>query len=135
MSARVLTSGDEGGLTPSEDWDSRDPDTPSGELEEESTTASPPGDMVLDDWKQHQSASREESGMQRVEDVEEVAGTEDARETVGQTTRTETRVVDGKTVTTTTTTTTTTTKTPKELEDMQEHIKKSSDKDKSGKPE
>jgi hypothetical protein len=34
---------DEGGLTPSEDWDSRDPDTPSGELEEESTTASPPG--------------------------------------------------------------------------------------------
>jgi hypothetical protein len=34
---------DEGGLTPSEDWDSRDPDTPSGELEEESATASPPG--------------------------------------------------------------------------------------------
>lgn len=37
---------DEGGLTPSEDWDSRDPDTPSGELEEESTTASPPGTSV-----------------------------------------------------------------------------------------
>ncbi|PNF40821.1 hypothetical protein B7P43_G16581 [Cryptotermes secundus] len=125
---------DEGGLTPSEDWDSRDPDTPSGELEEESTTASPPGDMVLGDWKQHQSTSREESGMQRAEEVEEVAGAEDAKETVGQTTRTETRLVDGKTVTTTTTTTTTTTKTPKELEDMQEHIKKSSDKDKSGKP-
>jgi hypothetical protein len=37
---------DEGGLTPSEDWDSRDPDTPSGELEEESATASPPGTSV-----------------------------------------------------------------------------------------
>jgi len=37
---------DEGGLTPSEDWDSRDPDTPSGELEEDSTTASPPGTLV-----------------------------------------------------------------------------------------
>ncbi|PSN29191.1 hypothetical protein C0J52_26275 [Blattella germanica] len=37
---------DEGGLTPSEDWDSRDPDTPSGELEEDSTAASPPGTSV-----------------------------------------------------------------------------------------
>jgi hypothetical protein len=37
---------DEGGLTPSEDWDSRDPDTPSGELEEDSTTALPPGTSV-----------------------------------------------------------------------------------------
>lgn len=37
---------DEGGLTPSEDWDSHDPDTPSGELEEDSTTASQPGTSV-----------------------------------------------------------------------------------------
>jgi hypothetical protein len=37
---------DEGGLTPSEDWDSRDPDTPSGELEEDPTTASPSGTSV-----------------------------------------------------------------------------------------
>lgn len=37
---------DEGGLTPSDDWDSRDPDTPSGELEEDCTTESPPGTLV-----------------------------------------------------------------------------------------
>lgn len=37
---------DEGGLTPSEDWDSRDPDTPSGELEEDPTTTSPSGTSV-----------------------------------------------------------------------------------------
>jgi hypothetical protein len=37
---------DEGGLTPSDDWDSRDPDTPSGELEEDHTTESPPGTLV-----------------------------------------------------------------------------------------
>jgi len=37
---------EEGGLTPSEDWDSHDPDTPSGELEEDSTTASQPGTSV-----------------------------------------------------------------------------------------
>jgi hypothetical protein len=37
---------DEGGLTPSDDWDSHDPDTPSGELEEDCATKSPPGTLV-----------------------------------------------------------------------------------------
>nr|CAD7258120.1 unnamed protein product [Timema shepardi] len=36
---------DEGGMTPSEDWDSRDPDTPSGEIEADSPEQLPKEDM------------------------------------------------------------------------------------------
>ncbi|KDR18944.1 hypothetical protein L798_07346 [Zootermopsis nevadensis] len=137
------------------------------------TTPNLTGDLVLGDWEQHQSVSREESGMQRAtrgvqpqppcrhpplhdisidEDDTEVDFHEhdwrfvseptpelpeegegiapgDAAENVFETTQTQTRVVDGKTVTTTTTT-----KTTKEQGSMQEHHDKDSfDKDDLGK--
>lgn len=91
------------------------------------------GDLVLGDWEQHQSVSREESDMER---AEEGAGTGDgdATQTLRQTTQTRTGVVDGETVTTTTTITAAT-KITKEQGDVQEHLEKSLDKDKSRKPE